>query len=136
MTTASAPLASTASVASHAHDRRIDRLEQVRKEIAAGHLSDWDSRRDKQVCCLVLAMTWLSVGRQVVLPVGLLIALGMLVPGVSGWSLWRRVRVTGRRSLYLLGAALLALVVGGLRLNVFDPDGSVFSVVEWSGFSF
>ena len=84
-------------------------IEQERREFAESQLRNWDSSRTRQLVCYLLSLTWLSIGGQTVLPVGLFVAMMILVPDVPGWSLWRRFRFTDRRMLYLVGVAALVI---------------------------
>ncbi|MGC4120178.1 MAG: hypothetical protein QM765_37475 [Myxococcales bacterium] len=110
-----------------ADDALDAKFEQERHDFAVAQMEIWDRRRTRRIVCSLLSMVWLSVGGQTLFPLGFVMALMVLVPEVSGWSLLRRVRFTGRRSLFLLGFAVLGLLLVRARLGLFDGD-STFSL--------
>lgn len=107
------------------YDRLTAQYEQERHDLAAEQLAAWDKRPLRVIVSALLSGVWLSLGGQTVLPIGLLISMMLLVPTVSGWSLWRRVRRTGHRALLLAGCALLGLFLVQLRVGLFDPTGNL-----------
>jgi len=107
-----------------------DDIEYEQTALATAQLERWDSKalEGRRAAAMALAMVWASLGGQTFFPLGLLIALGLLLPSVPGWGLVRRVRFVGRRVWWLVGMAVVGLTVVRPRLAFFTTAENIFSL--------
>ncbi len=93
--------------------------------IASQMLTFWDQSWGKNLVASVLAFVWIGAGGYSLLPIGLLIALQLMLPAIPGWSLWRRLRFAGRRSVILVALAAGSFFFAHIQLGVLHPDGAI-----------
>lgn len=70
-----------------------------------------------------LAFVWFGVGGHSIVPIGLILALGLMAPDVPGWSVWRRLVFAGRRTLTLVALSAAALLFAHAEIGAVHPDG-------------
>ncbi|HCF57208.1 MAG TPA: hypothetical protein DFS52_04310 [Myxococcales bacterium] len=110
------------------NESALDEYEREQRERAEEMLAAYDNAKPRRIACALLSMVWLSVAGQTVFPVGLLVAMMLLLPDMPAWTLAQRLRFTGRRALLLAGFALVGLLFLRLRIGFFNPNGSAFSL--------
>src|SRR5688572_23998218 len=85
----------------------------------------WDQSWSKNLAASFLAFLWFGVGEHSVLPLGLLLALQLMLPEVPGWSWWRRLMFAGRRTATLVILATIAFFFAHAQVGILHPDGSI-----------
>jgi hypothetical protein len=94
-------------------------------EVARLMLSFWDQSWSKNLAASFLAFLWFGVGGMPVLPLGLILALQLMLPDVPGWSVWRRLQFAGRRTVTLVLLAFAALLFAHAQVGVLHSDGAI-----------
>lgn len=102
--------------------------EQAPRDVAVARqmLAFWDRSWTRNLAASFLAFVWFGVGGYSILPVGLLIALALMLPDVPGWSLWRRLVFAGRRTLTLVALSMAAFFFAHVQIGAAHPDGRMF----------
>jgi hypothetical protein len=98
---------------------------QRETEVARLMLTFWDQSWSKNLAASFLSFLWFGVGGHPVLPIGLILALQLMLPDVPAWSLWRRLQFAGRRTVTLAVLALTALFFANAQVGVLAPDGAI-----------
>jgi hypothetical protein len=98
---------------------------------ARKHLEEWDRSFTKNLVASFLAFVWIGVGGFSVMPVGLLLALAILVPDIRQWSILRRIAFAGRRTLTLLSLCAASFLFAHAQIGIFDRGRPVSVSVEF-----
>src|SRR5688572_23542353 len=96
--------------------------------VARQMLVFWDQSWSKNLAAAFLSFLWFGVQGYAVLPIGLILALQLMAPEVPGWSLGRRLMFAGRRTLTLIGLAVIGFFFAHAQVGVLHPDGGMVYV--------